>query len=96
MECITKAHFTLGVRAMFNPNLVFLLVQKLKSAPRVLHEESRLKEEKKFNLTQATNKCKTLCISPKANKRIPSNLGTQFVAFESNIVVFINTLTSMF
>ncbi len=29
--------------SMFNPNLAFLLVQKLKSAPRALYQESRLK-----------------------------------------------------
>jgi hypothetical protein len=31
---------------MFKPNLVFMLVQKLKSTPRALHKDSRLKKEK--------------------------------------------------
>jgi hypothetical protein len=48
----------------------------LKSVPRALHKESTLKEKKKFNLPQVTNRCWTLSlyIGLKANKRIPSNL----------------------
>ncbi len=38
---------------MFSPNPAFLLVQKLKSATRALHQESRLKQKKElFNLPQ--------------------------------------------
>jgi hypothetical protein len=50
-----------------------------------------------FNLPQVTNKCWTLwpCIGPKADKRIPSNLGGQFVIC-ANVSVFINIVTSMF
>jgi len=51
MECITKARFTLGVKTMFNPNPVFLLVQKLKSNLGALHKESKLKEKKTFQST---------------------------------------------
>jgi hypothetical protein len=46
-----------------------------------------------------TNKCGTLwpCIGPKADeKRIPSNLGSQFATLEANVPAFINILTSMF
>jgi hypothetical protein len=98
MKCITKACFTLGVKTMFNPNLILLLVQKLKSIPRALHKELRLKEKKKFNLPQAINKCWTLSpyIGPKANKRIPSKLGGQFATFGAHMATFINILTSMF
>ncbi len=35
---------------IFNPNPAFLSVQKLKSAPRALYQESRLKQEKNFSI----------------------------------------------
>jgi hypothetical protein len=35
---------------MFNPNQVFLLVQKLKSAAMALHYESRLNSKKTFSI----------------------------------------------
>ncbi len=54
--------------------------------------------KKLFNLPQVTNKHWTLwaCIGPKAGKRIPSNLGGQFVTLGPNVPAFINMLTSMF
>jgi hypothetical protein len=66
---------------MLNPNQAFLLVQKLKSAPRALHLGVKAELEKNlFNLPKVTNKCWTLwpCIGPNARKRIPLNLGGQF------------------
>jgi hypothetical protein len=48
-----------------------------------------------FNLPQVTNKCWTLwpCIGPKAEKRIPSNLGSQFVTLVgTNILACISNL----
>jgi hypothetical protein len=43
---------------MFNPNQAFLLVQKLKLAPRVFTLGVKAEIEKSiFNLLQATNKC---------------------------------------
>jgi hypothetical protein len=38
---------------MFNPNPAFLLVQKLKSAPRALHKESRLQSAPNLLLINA-------------------------------------------
>jgi hypothetical protein len=35
-------------------------------------------------------------IDPKAEKRIPPNLGSQFATLEANVPSFINTQTSMF
>ncbi len=40
---------------MFKPNPAFLLVHKLKSAPRALHQESKLTQKNLFNLPQVTN-----------------------------------------
>jgi hypothetical protein len=50
-----------------------------------------------FNLPQVTNECWTLwpCNRPKAQKRIPSNLGSQFATPGANVPAFINILTSM-
>jgi hypothetical protein len=36
------------------------------------------------------------CIGPKAETRIPSNLGSQFATLEANVSAFINILTSIF
>jgi hypothetical protein len=36
------------------------------------------------------------CIGPKAEIRIPSNLGSQFATLGVNVPAFINILTSMF
>jgi hypothetical protein len=43
---------------------------------------------------QVTNKCWTLwlCIGPKAGKRIPSNLGSQFVTLGVNVPAFVSNL----
>jgi hypothetical protein len=51
-----------------------------------------------FNLPQVTNKCWTLppWFGPKAEKRIPYNLGSQFATLGSNVSAFINILPSMF
>jgi hypothetical protein len=48
-----------------------------------------------FNLPQVTNKCWTLWpwIGPKAEKRIPSNLGGQFATPGANVPAFINIIT---
>ncbi len=57
---------------VFNPNPAFLLVQKLKSAPRAFYTRSQGWNRKKlFNLHKVTNKCWTLwpCIGPKAEKK---------------------------
>jgi hypothetical protein len=66
---------------MFNSNQAFLLVQKLKSAPKGVTLGVKAEIEKNlFNLPQVTNKCRTLwpCIGPRLKKRIPWNLGNQF------------------
>jgi hypothetical protein len=55
--------------------------------------------KKLFNLPQVSNKCWTLwpCIGPKAEKRIPSNLGGQFATLlGANVPAFITILMSMF
>jgi hypothetical protein len=50
-----KARFTLGVRAYVQPNPTFLLVQKLKSAPRAFTLGVKAGIEK--NVPEVTNKC---------------------------------------
>jgi hypothetical protein len=54
--------------------------------------------KKKFQSAPSYNKRWTLwpCIGPKAEKRIPSNLGGQFATLGANVPAFINILTSMF
>jgi hypothetical protein len=44
---------------MFNPNSAFLLVQKLKSAPKgfTLGGNAEIEKKKLFNQPQVTNKC---------------------------------------
>jgi hypothetical protein len=37
-----------------------------------------------------------LVFGPKAEKPIPSNLGSQFATLRANVLAFINILTSMF
>ncbi len=85
-------------RPMFNSNQTFLLVQKLKSAPRVYTRSQGWTRKNLFNLPKITNKCWTLwpCIGPKSGKRIPSNLEGQFVTLVANVLTFINFLTSNF
>ncbi len=97
MECITKAYFTLGIRATFNPNPVFYWCKNWNQTQGLYTRSQGWKRKKHFNLPQTTNKCWILlpCINPKADKNIPSNLGGQFVTYGSNIVAFINILTSM-
>ncbi len=83
---------------MFDSNQAFLLVQKLKSAPKGFMLGVKAEIEKMFSICpQVTNKCSTLwpCIGPKAEKRIPLNLGSQFATLEVNVPAFINILTSM-
>ncbi len=57
-------------------------------------ERERERKKKLFNLPQVTNKCWTLwpCIGPKAQKRIPSNLGGQFATLGANVPTPISKL----
>jgi hypothetical protein len=62
---------------MFDPNLAFLLVQKLKSGPKGFILRVKAEILKNFSI------CPQVLINaelygPKAENRIPSNLGGQF------------------
>jgi len=87
---------------MFNSNQAFLLVQKLKlTNPNngfTLGVEAEI-----FKIFQSAPEWLInaelygLVFGPKADeKRIPSNLGSQFATLEANVPAFINILTSMF
>jgi hypothetical protein len=65
---------------MFNPNQAFLLVQKLKSAPRAFTLGAKAEIEKIFSICPKlliNAKLYGLFIGPKAKKSIPWNLGSQ-------------------
>ncbi len=81
---------------MFNPNQAFLLVQKLKSAPRASHQESRLKQKKIFSIWPKLLKLlinaelyAIVLASRLKKKRIPSNLRSQFTTLGTNVPAFI-------
>jgi hypothetical protein len=66
---------------MFNPDQAFLLVQKLKSAPRAFTLGVKTEIEKIFSICPKlliNAELYGLVIGPKAEKRMPSNLGSQF------------------
>jgi hypothetical protein len=79
---------------MFNPNPAFLLVQKLKSAPKDFTLGVKAEIVCPKLLINADHY--GLCICPKAEKRILSNLRGQFATLGTNVPAFINILTSMF
>lgn len=91
-------NYQLRPTSQLNSNRAFLLVHKLKSAPRNLHYESRLKYIYIY-IPQVVNKCWTLYswIGLMARKkRIATNLESQFTTFTANVPAFTNILTSMF
>jgi hypothetical protein len=84
---------------MFNSNQAFLLVQKLKSAPRAFTLGVKAEIEKIFSICpKLLINARTLwpCIGPKAEKRILLNLGSQFATLGPNVSSFTNIQTSMF
>ncbi len=85
---------------MFNPNQTFLLVQKLKSASRVLHQESRLNQKKSFQSAPRLlihAELNGLVLAPRLKKGYhqiwEANLQPLGPMFQH---LFINILTSMF
>jgi hypothetical protein len=86
---------------MFNPNQAFLLVQKLKSAPKGLFLTLGVKAEiEKKSFQSAPSKLVINaeflwpCIGPQAEKkeRLPTNLGSQFATLGANVLAFSSTL----
>jgi hypothetical protein len=89
----TKAHFTLGVKA--NSNQAFLLMQNLKSAPKGYKLGVEAEIEKTFSISAKlviNAEFHGLLLVTKAEKRIPSNLRSQFATLGANVQVFINIL----
>ncbi len=88
----TKAHFTQGVKANVQLKSSIPIGAKVEIGHKgfTLGVKAEI-EKKKFNLPQVTNKCWTLwpCIGPKAEQRIPWNLGSQFAALGANVPAFI-------
>ncbi len=98
-DCVSKACFTLGVRANVQPKSSIPIGAKSWNWPQGLYTRSQGWNRKEtFQSAPSTNKCWTLwpCIGPKAGKRIPSNLGGQFATLGANVPEFINMLMSMF
>jgi hypothetical protein len=83
---------------MFNPNQAFLLVEKLKSAPRVLHWELKLNQKKIFCICPKlliNAELYGLVVAPSPEKGYKSNLRGQFATLGANVSAFIHILTSM-
>ncbi len=81
-------HFTWRIRAN---------VQSWNRPQRLYIKSQGWKRKNIFNLPQATNKWWTLwpCVGPKAEKRIPLNLGNQFATLGANIPTFIIILKTI-
>ncbi len=83
---------------MFNPDQAFLLVQKLKSAPRAFTLGVKTEIEKIFSICPKlliNAELYGLVLDPRLKKRIPSNLGSQFATLGANVPAFISILKSM-
>jgi hypothetical protein len=81
---------------MFNPNQAFVLVQKLKSG---FNLGVKAKIEQIFSICPKlliNVKLYGLVLNPSVEERILLNLGSQFATLGTNVLAFINTLTSMF
>jgi hypothetical protein len=94
-----QAHFTLGLRALVQLKSSITIAAKVEISPGCFRTGVNADiENKLFNRTQVTNKCWTLwpCIGPKAEKRIPSNLGGQSATLGANVPAFTNNLISVF
>jgi hypothetical protein len=80
---------------MFHPNQAFVLVQKLKSAPKGFRLGVKVELEKIFPICPKlliNTELYWPCIGPKARKRIPSNFGGQFAILGVNVLAFISNL----
>ncbi len=84
---------------MFNPNQAFLLVQKLKSAPRVFTLGVKAAIEKVFSIYPKlliNAELYGLVLAPRLKKRKAPNLGSQFATLGPNVPAFVNVLRLMF
>ncbi len=97
---VTKAHFTLGVKANVQLKSSIPIRAKVEISPKCFALGVKGWNRKKlFNMPQFTNKCWTLwpCIGRKPEKKgVASNLGSQFATLGANVPAFINILMSMF
>jgi hypothetical protein len=78
---------------MLNSNQAYLLVQRLKSFPKgfTLGMEAEIEKKKSICPKLVINvEFYGLVLAPKAEKRIPSNLGSPFGTLGANVSTFIN------
>jgi hypothetical protein len=96
---VNKARFTLGVRANVKLKSSIPIGAIVEISPKGFTLGAKPETEKNFSIFPKlliNAELYGLVFGPKAEKRIPSNLGSQIATLGANVPAFINILTSIF